>query len=63
MLKCTFFEMDEIDRKVLSLPVIIYLHGNAGSRIDAKKYLRVILENEINLFCFSLSSGLKIFCF
>ena len=55
MLKCTFFEMDEIDRKVLSLPVIIYLHGNAGSRIDAKKYLRVILENEINLFCFDFA--------
>lgn len=55
MLKCTFFEMDEIDRTVLSLPVIIYLHGNAGSRIDAKKYLRAILENEINLFCFDFA--------
>lgn len=55
ILKCTFFEMDEIDREVLSLPVIIFLHGNAGSRIDALKYIRIILENHINLFCFDFA--------
>ena len=55
ILKCSFFEMDEIDRQELSLPVIIYLHGNAGSRIDSLKYVRIILENEINLFCFDFA--------
>ena len=55
ILKCTYFEMDEIDRETLSLPVIIYLHGNAGSRIDVLKYLRKILENGINLFCFDFA--------
>ena len=55
ILKCTFFEMDEIDREVLSLPVIIYLHGNAGSRIDSLKYLRAVLQNKINLFCFDFA--------
>ena len=55
ILQCTFFELDEIDREVLSLPVIIYLHGNAGSRIDSLKYLRTILEQGINLFCFDFA--------
>ena len=55
ILQCTFFELDEIDREVLSLPVIIYLHGNAGSRIDSLKYLRAILEHGINLFCFDFA--------
>lgn len=55
ILKCSFFEMDEIDRQELSLPVIIYLHGNAGSRIDSLKYVRIILENQINLFCFDFA--------
>ena len=55
ILKCTFFELDEIDRKVLSLPVIIYLHGNSGSRVDCMKYLRIVLENDINLFCFDFA--------
>ena len=55
ILKCTFFELDEVDRKDLSLPVIIFLHGNGGSRVDSMKYLRVILENDINLFCFDFA--------
>ena len=55
ILQCTYFEMDEIDREVLSLPVIIYLHGNAGSRVDSLKYLRAILEKGINLFCFDFA--------
>jgi dipeptidyl aminopeptidase/acylaminoacyl peptidase len=56
ILKCTFYEQDEVDRgDKLSLPVIIYLHGNAGSRIDCLKYLRGILENDINLFCFDFA--------
>ena len=55
ILQCTFFELDEIDRESLSLPVIIYLHGNAGSRLDSLKYLRTILEHGINLFCFDFA--------
>ena len=56
ILKCTFYEMDEVDRgKNLSLPVIIFLHGNAGSRTDCLKYLRGILENDINLFSFDFA--------
>ena len=55
ILRCTFFELDEIEREVLSLPVIIYLHGNAGSRVDSLKYLRAILEHGINLFCFDFA--------
>ena len=55
ILKCTYFEMDEIDREVLSYPVIIYLHGNAGSRVDSLRYIRAILEKGINLFCFDFA--------
>ena len=55
ILKCTFYELDEIDRKTLSIPVIIYLHGNCGSRTDSLRYIRKILENEINLFCFDFA--------
>ena len=56
ILKCTFYEMDEVHKgKRLSLPVIIFLHGNAGSRIDSLKYLRPILENDINLFTFDFA--------
>ena len=55
ILKCSFFEMDEVERHELSLPVIIYLHGNAGSRLDSLKYVRIILENQINLFCFDFA--------
>ena len=47
--------MDEIDREVLSYPVIIYLHGNAGSRVDSLRYIRAILEKGINLFCFDFA--------
>ena len=55
ILKCTFYKLDEIDRKTLSIPIIIYLHGNCGSRTDSMKYIRKILENEINLFCFDFA--------
>ena len=55
ILKCSFYEMDEIDRKVPSLPVIIYLHGNAGSRLDSFRYLRAVLEKDINFFCFDFA--------
>ena len=55
ILKCTYYEQDEIDRKTLCIPVIIYLHGNCGSRIDSLRYIRKILENDINLFCFDFA--------
>ena len=54
ILKCTFFEKENNDHPE-SLPVIIFLHGNSGSRRDVLKYLRIILENEMNIFCFDFS--------
>ena len=56
ILKCSYYEMDEVDRENnLSLPVIIFLHGNTCSRIDCLKYLRNVLENSINIFCFDFA--------
>ncbi|CAG9324671.1 unnamed protein product [Blepharisma stoltei] len=41
----------------LSIPCVIYCHGNSGSRMDCLDSLAYILPNGISLFCFDFSGA------
>jgi alpha/beta superfamily hydrolase len=37
------------------MPVCIYMHGNAGCKLEAEVYAEMLLTNGINLFAFDFS--------
>ncbi len=37
------------------MPVVIYMHGNAGCRLEAESYAPMLLPLGINLFSFDFS--------
>mmetsp|Transcript_48609 Transcript_48609/g.89566 ORF Transcript_48609/g.89566 Transcript_48609/m.89566 type:complete len:537 (+) Transcript_48609:76-1686(+) len=54
-LACSFFIPERAQRTSLKMPVIIYLHGNSSSRLEAGSILLSILECGMALFCYDAS--------
>ena len=50
IMKCSFFEPDELYRPRKIMPVVIYLHGNSSSRLEGIHLIKDLLKNDINLF-------------
>ena len=50
IMKCSFFEPEEIYRPRKIMPVILYLHGNSSSRLEGIHMLKELLKRDINLF-------------
>ena len=58
MLQCSYFE--PIHRLIAKLPVVVYCHGNCGSRLDALEIVEFCLPKDICCFIFDFSgSGLS----
>ena len=59
-LECSHFEPYDEERVADSLPVVIYLHGNCSSRLEALACVPILLPANITLFTMDLSgSGLS----
>jgi pimeloyl-ACP methyl ester carboxylesterase len=59
-LVCSHFEPIPSERVNERLPVVIYMHGNCSSRLEAISTLPVLLPFNITVFCFDFSgSGLS----
>jgi pimeloyl-ACP methyl ester carboxylesterase len=54
-LQCSHYQPTEACRPRKCLPCVVYLHGNAGSRLDALPLLRYILPYNITMFTFDFS--------
>ena len=50
IMKCSFFEPDEMNRPSQIMPVVLYLHGNSSSRLEGIGMLKELLKRDINLF-------------
>ena len=50
IMKCSFFEQDEMYRPSQIMPVVLYLHGNSSSRLEGIGMLKELLKRDINLF-------------
>ena len=50
-MKCSFIEPMDFCRPNIEMPVVLYLHGNSSSRIEALNTAEVLLKQNINLFC------------
>ena len=55
IIKSSFIELSLQDRDTLTMPVIIYLHGNSSSRIEGLHYMGDIIKRKINLFVFDFA--------
>ena len=54
-LSCQFWEPIPEERPAEKMPVIIYMHGNAGCRLEVEAYVPHILPLGINVFSFDFS--------
>ena len=54
-LSCSMFEPVPEERTSEKMPYIIYMHGNAGNKMEAESYLPKLLKNGINLVAFDFS--------
>lgn len=52
-LQCTHWIPTSVD----SYAVVVYCHGNCGSRVDAEQLLEYLLPNNISLFAFDFSGA------
>ena len=43
------------ERSSEKMPVVIYMHGNAGCRLEAESYVPLLLSQGINVFAFDFS--------
>ena len=50
IMKCSFFEPEELYRPRKIMPVVLYLHGNSSSRLEGIRIIKDLLKNDINLF-------------
>ena len=53
-MKCSFIEPEPYYRPSKEMPVVVYLHGNASSRLEGLRTLRILLPHNINLFIVDL---------
>ena len=54
IMKCSFFEPENLFRPKKIMPVVLYLHGNASSRIEGVRQIKELLKLDINLFVVDL---------
>jgi len=56
-LACSHFvpRQDRKTKELKKFPVIIYLHGNSSSRLEAGNLVSALIEQRISLFCFDAS--------
>ncbi len=54
-LSCQFWEPLPEERPQEKMPVVIYMHGNAGCRLESEAYTSHLLPLGINLFSFDFS--------
>jgi pimeloyl-ACP methyl ester carboxylesterase len=50
-----FYEPIPEERPTDKMPVLIYMHGNAGCRLEAEAYVPHLLTQGINVFAFDFS--------
>ena len=56
MLSSVFAEPEnEEDRSGMTMPCVIYMHGNAGNKMEGLSYAQSILPTGVNLCCFDFS--------
>ena len=53
-MKCSLIEPEPIYRPSKIMPIVIYLHGNASSRLEGLRTLTILLPHDINLFIVDL---------
>ena len=53
-MKCSLIEPEPIFRPSKLMPIVIYLHGNASSRLEGLRTLSILLPHNINLFIVDL---------
>ena len=59
-MKCSLIEPEPKSRPSKMMPIVIYLHGNASSRLEGLRSLEILLPHGINLFLVDLpGSGLS----
>lgn len=51
-LQCSHFVPRQVSREPHKCPVIIYLHGNSSSRLEASNLVGTLISQHISLFCF-----------
>lgn len=54
-LSCMLYEPITEERPSEKMPVVIYMHGNAGCRLEAEAYVHLLLTQGINVFAFDFS--------
>eukprot|EP01005_Ploeotia_sp_CARIB1_P002048 NODE_95_length_1639_cov_459.678571_g93_i0.p1 GENE.NODE_95_length_1639_cov_459.678571_g93_i0~~NODE_95_length_1639_cov_459.678571_g93_i0.p1 ORF type:complete len:460 (-),score=106.22 NODE_95_length_1639_cov_459.678571_g93_i0:185-1564(-) len=60
ILQCSHFQPIEKQRPASKLPVVVYCHGNCGSRVDSVECVACLLPYNITVFAFDFSgSGLS----
>ncbi|CAJ1406063.1 unnamed protein product [Effrenium voratum] len=51
-LSCSYFTPSQGGREIQRFPVIIYLHGNSSSRLEACNLVGALISQHMSLFCF-----------
>ena len=54
-LSCQFWEPIAEERPAEKMPAVLYMHGNAGCRLEAEAYVPHLLPLGINIFSFDFS--------
>lgn len=54
-LSCSMFERAAEERPAAEMPCVIYMHGNAGNKLEGTPYIELLQEACINLFTFDFS--------
>jgi pimeloyl-ACP methyl ester carboxylesterase len=54
-LSCMMYEPIAEERPAEKMPVLIYMHGNAGCRLEAEAYVPKLLSHGINVCAFDFS--------
>lgn len=54
-LECSFWEPFDEERDYERLPVVVYLHGNSSSRVEAVLEAKILLPMNVCLFAFDFA--------
>ena len=54
LMKCSFFEPEDLYRPRKIMPVVLYLHGNSSSRLEGIFQIKELIRHDINLFVVDL---------
>ena len=51
----SYFQLIDGNDEVMKTPCVVYLHCNAGNRLEALPIVKYLAINKISLFCFDFS--------